>query len=161
MSFGERDMTAVFLSVNAKTHNSMNEFEKKFNALRIQYRDERVQITKDCALAIGHLNTAIGAVKSPEAREALRAEKARIYEATRNSIKYSRLCYRQQLDALEDELRTHYEKHPSRRQIRHALRALLRSTQDTGDQTVTLSLGKGVRCTVTFTGQLTPDNIKQ
>lgn len=139
----------------------MNEFEKKFSALRIQYRDERVQITRDGSRAIGHINNAIGKVSSPEAREALRAEKARIYEATRNSIKYSRLCYRQQLDALEDELRLHYEKHPSRRQIRHALRSLLRSAQESGGSTVSLSIDKGVRCTVSFTGQLTPDNIKQ
>lgn len=129
----------------------MNKFEKRFQALRIQYRDERVQISKDCSRTIGRLNNAIGQVSTPEARDALRAEKARVYEATENNIKYSRRCYIQQLEAIEDEARLYYEKNPSRRQIHHALRALLRSAQENGESTVTLSIGKNSRCTVTFT----------
>ena len=69
----------------------MNEFEKQMNALRIQFREERVSITKDADRQIGHLNTAIGMVNSSEAREALRAEKQRVYEAMRQSHRYNRL----------------------------------------------------------------------
>lgn len=76
---------------------SMNKFDKQANALRIQFRDERIRIQKDANRAIGHINQAIGQVSSPEARQALRAEKARIYEATRQSMMYNRRCYTQQL----------------------------------------------------------------
>lgn len=102
----------------------MNEFEKRMNALRLQFRDERVQITKNCNRTIGRLNTAIGTVKAIEAREALRAEKARVYEAARRSMKYSRLCYLQQLEALEDEYSRHLEKHPSGRHVRRLMERL-------------------------------------
>lgn len=128
----------------------MNEFEKRINALRIQFREERVQITKDCKRKIGHLNTAIGKVNSPEARDALRAEKARTYEASKTAIRYNRLCYLQQLEAIEDEGRMHFKKNPSNRQIRHALRSLMQSAQEKGQSSVSFALDENQSCTITF-----------
>lgn len=128
----------------------MNESEKKINALRIQFREERVQITKDACRRIGHLNTAIGMVNSTEARDALRAEKERVYEEMRESHRYNRLCYIQQLEAVEDESRMHYKKNPSKRQIRHVLRSLLQSAQEKGESSVSLAIDENQGCTITF-----------
>lgn len=128
----------------------MNEFEKRINALRLQFRDERVQITKDCNRTIGRLNTAIGRVNTPEAREALRAEKIRVYETSRRSMEYSRLCNLQQLEALEDEYAIHRRKHPSGKQLRSRLAALCREAEARGEKSVTLSFGDKRRATIIF-----------
>lgn len=128
----------------------MNEFEKRINALRIQFRNERVQIAKDCDLTIGHLNNAIGMVDTAEARDALRAAKQRAYEAQRQSMKYNRICYMQQLEAIEDEARLHREKNPSRRQLRRMMASLRKSAEAKGETAVTLSLGENQTCTISF-----------
>ena len=143
------EMTAVFLSITPN-HTSMNEFEKRMNALRLQFRDERVQITKDCNRTIGRLNSAIGMVNTPEAREALRAEKARVYEASRQSMKYSRLCYLQQLEALEDEYRIHLDKSPSKRQLRRMIAILGNVADENGGKSLSIAFGEGRRATITF-----------
>ena len=96
----------------------MNKFEKRMNALRRQFAAELDQITRDTYRHIGHLNTAISQISFPEVREALRAEKERVYEAMRTSHRYNRLCYLQQLEAVEDEYRLHLAKHPSKSQQR-------------------------------------------
>ena len=127
----------------------MNQFEKKMNALRIQFCKERDSITKDACRRIGRLNTAIGMVNTQEARDVLRAEKERIYEAMRQSHKYNRICYRQQLEAIEAEAQAHFEKNPTKRQIRHALRSLLRYALENGESSLSFCLGGDWQCTVT------------
>jgi len=119
----------------------MNEFETKINALRLQFKAERMQIQKDCNLTTGHLNTAIGQVGTSEAREALRAEKQRVYEATRQSMKYNRLCYRQQLDLLIAECEAHRSKNPSRSEAKRALALLRRYAELQGEQSLSLGFG--------------------
>lgn len=128
----------------------MNEFEKRMNALRIQFRDERVQITRDACRHIGHLNTAIGMVNSPEAREALRAEKARVYEAMRTSHKYNRRCNLQQLEALDDEYGSHLDKNPSKKQLRRMMAAICKFVEEAGASSYTLSFGDDRCATVSF-----------
>jgi len=128
----------------------MNEFESRINALRLQFKAERMRIQKDCNLSIGHLNTAIGMVNTPEAREALRAEKQRVYEATRQSMKSNRLCYRQQLDALITEYEAHSSENPSRHEARRALALLCRYAELQGGQSLSLNFGNNRHGQVTF-----------
>lgn len=128
----------------------MNEFETRINALRLLYKAERIQIQKDCNLTIGHLNTAIGQVGTQEAREALRAEKRRIYEATRQSMKYNRLCFRQQLDLLLDEYEAHRSKNTSRSALRRAMALLCRHAELQGQHSITIAFGGQRVETVTF-----------
>lgn len=101
----------------------MNEFDKQKNALRIQFKAEQRQLTKDCYRTIGHLNTAIGKVNSPEAREALRAEKIRVHEYLRRSHELNKTCYFQQLDLIDEQFYKYREQHPSKTRIRHILAA--------------------------------------
>lgn len=128
----------------------MNTFEKQINALRLRFKAERVQIQKDSNRAIGHLNTAIGQVSSPEARNALRAEKARVYEATREAMKVNRLCYLQQLEALEDQYGRHLQANPSNRQLRRLMGSLCREAEARGESSITLRLSDSRTCTVAF-----------
>ena len=128
----------------------MNEFEKRINALRLQFRDERVRITKDAYRAIGHLNNAISQAAYPEVREALRARKRRIYEEMRTSHHYNRLCYIQQLEAIEDEARLHREKTPSGHQIRRMMRRLSAMVEESGEKSFSISFGKNRKATITF-----------
>jgi len=128
----------------------MNEFETRIKALRLQFKAERMQIQKDCNLTIGHLNTAIGQVGTSEAREALRAEKQRVYEAARQSMKYNRLCYRQQLDILTAEYEARRSKTPSRNDARRALALLCRYAEQQGEQSLSLAFGDHRHGDVTF-----------
>lgn len=128
----------------------MNEFEKQMNALRIQFREERVSITKDANRTIGRLNTAIGMVNSSEAREALRAEKQRVYEAMRQSHRYNRLCYRQQLEALQEQYQIHLDQNPSKSQIRRMVSAICGSAEASGMKSVTVGFGENRLATITF-----------
>ena len=128
----------------------MNEFEKRMNALRRQFSAERNQITKDAYRTIGRLNTAIGQVKSVEAREALRAEKQRVYEAMRTSHRYNRICYMQQLEAIEDEARIHLEKNPSKRQVRRMMAAVCKFIESAGAQSYSVTLGDNRQATVSI-----------
>lgn len=96
----------------------MNQFDQRINALRIEFRNERISIQKDSNRTIGHINTAIGQTQFPEVREMLRAEKQRVYEATRQSMRYNRLCYLQQLELLQDEYTLYLAAHPSKRSQR-------------------------------------------
>lgn len=120
------------------------------NALRLQYRNERVQITRDCNRTIGRLNTAIGKVNSVEARDALRAEKQRVFEAMRNSHKYNRLCYLQQLEAIENEYGLHLEENPSKRQVRRMMAAVCKFVESAGAQSYTVALDDTRQATITF-----------
>ncbi len=128
----------------------MNEFEKQMNALRIQFRNERVSIQKDSNRTIGRLNTAIGQVKIPEAREALRAEKQRVYEATRQSMKYNRLCYRQQLEFLEDQYSQHLDRQPSKRRLRSLLATLCKSCEADGQNSLSIQFGENKTAKISF-----------
>lgn len=120
------------------------------NALRLQFKAEQRRISKDANRTIGRLNTAIGQVSTPEAREALRAEKARIYEATRTSHKYNRICYRQQLEMLEDEYNIHLSENPSKNKLRRLMALLCQTAEARGQKSITLHLGDGRLCTVSF-----------
>ena len=128
----------------------MNEFEKRMNALRRQFSAERNQITKDAYRQIGHINNAISATSFPEVRDALRAEKARVYEAMRTSHRYNRICYMQQLEAIEDEYNIHLEKNPSKTQVRRMMAAVCKFIESSGAQSYTVSLGENRQATITF-----------
>lgn len=128
----------------------MNEFEKRMNALRRQFRAERVSITKDACRRIGHINTDISKAAFPEVRDALRAEKERIYEAMRQSHRYSRLCYRQQLQALEDEYHRHLERNPSGSQIRRIVAAICDAAEAQGEKSVSIAFGDNRHATISF-----------
>lgn len=128
----------------------MNEFEKRINALRLQFAAERKQITQDANRTIGRLNTAIGQVNTSEAREALRSEKACVYEAMRTSHKYNRLCYLQQLEAVEDEYSLHLERNPSKRQVLRMMAAVCRFVESAGAQSYTVALDDNRQATITF-----------
>lgn len=128
----------------------MNEFEERMNALRKQCCAERDQITKDAERAIGHINTVIGSMAFPEVRDALRAEKERIKEAMRNAHKENRARYMQQLEAIEEEIKQHREKHPSTRQIRRVARRLREIAEEKGNNSVTIYLSDNSTCTITF-----------
>lgn len=128
----------------------MNGFEKRINALRLQFRDERISITKDAYRHIGHINNAISQTSFPEVREALRAEKERIYEAMRTSHRYNRLCYIQQLEAIEDEARLHREKNPSGRQLRHMVARLGQVAEAKGEKSLTITFGDNRQATISF-----------
>ncbi|WP_304685672.1 hypothetical protein [Muribaculum intestinale] len=128
----------------------MNEFEKQINALRLQFKAERVKITKDAYRTIGHLNNAISQSPFPEVREVLRAEKERTYEAMRNSHKYNRLCYIQQLEMLNDEYGFHLEKNPSKKQMRRMMAVICKSVEATGESSCTISFGENRRAEIIF-----------
>lgn len=128
----------------------MSEFEKRINALRLQFRNERSQITKDAYRHIGHINTAIGMVNSPEARDALRAEKERIYEAMRTSHRYNRVCYLQQLELLEEEHRLWRVMNPSKRKLRRIMARLRESAEAKGKDSITICFGDNRRAEVKF-----------
>lgn len=128
----------------------MNDFEKRMSALRRQFSAERNQITKDACRTIGRLNTAIGQVNSVEAREALRAEKQRVYEVMRTSHRYNRICYMQQLEAIEDEYNLHREKNPSKRQVRRMMAAVCKFVESAGAQSYTVALGENRKATISF-----------
>ena len=128
----------------------MNEFEKRINALRLQFKAERVQISKDAYRTIGHLNNTISQSPFPEVRDTLRAEKERVYEAMRNSHKYNRLCYIQQLEMLNDEYGMHLEKNPSKKQMHRMMAAICKSVESTGESSCTSSFGENRRAEIIF-----------
>lgn len=120
------------------------------NALRLQFSAERNQITKDAYRTIGHINNAISATSFPEVRDALRAEKARVYEAMRTSHRYNRLCYMQQLELLEDEYNTHLEKNPSKKQVRRMMAAVCKFVESAGANSYTIAFGDNRKATINF-----------
>lgn len=128
----------------------MNEFEKRMNALRRQFCAERASITKDACRQIGHINNAISKAAYPEVRDALRAEKERIYEVMRQSHRYSRLCYRQQLEALEDEYQQHLDRNPSKSQIRRMVSAICGAAEAYGEKSISISFGDNRHATISF-----------
>jgi hypothetical protein len=128
----------------------MNEFEKRINELRIRFRNERVQISKDMSLKIGHINTAIGQVSSPEAREALRAEKERLRQQLAKEMKDNRFWYMMMREAIEEEYRSHLEKTPSSRQIRRIVRRLSVIAEEQGKTELTIAFDENRRATVSF-----------
>lgn len=99
----------------------MNEFELRAQALRLRYKGERREIQSACFRTVGHLNTAIGQVTLPEAKEALRAEKERVKEVTRHSMVWHKICYLQQVEILNEEQREYYRQNPSSRSRRSAV----------------------------------------
>lgn len=128
----------------------MNEFDKQKNALRIQYRDERISIQKDANRTIGRINTAIGMVNTPEARDILRAEKHRLYEATRQKMRDNQLCYRQQLEEIEEQYRAHLAQNPSNTHIRRMISRLCQSAEAAGNKSVTICFGDNRHATISF-----------
>ena len=128
----------------------MNEFDKRINELRIQFRRENVQIAKDAYRQIGHLNNAISQTTFPGVRDALRAEKERIFEAMRNSHRYNRTCYIEQLEAIEDERLRHYERVPSKTKIRRLIGRICQETEANGETSVTIAFGNNRKATISF-----------
>lgn len=128
----------------------MNEFEKRMNTLRLQFKAEQRKITKDSFRTIGRLNLDISRVSSPEAREALRDEKERTFEAMRRSHEINRTCYTQQLELLIDEQNRHFEKNPSNSRIRRLIAKLSREVESKGDKTLTFSIGDNRHCKISF-----------
>lgn len=120
------------------------------NELRRQFSAERNQITKDAYRTIGHLNNAISQSQFPEVRDALRAEKNRIYEAMRNSHHYNRLCYLQQLELLEDQYAQHREKNPSCRKTRRLMAQLHQLAEAQGKTSLTVAFGDNRQATINF-----------
>lgn len=128
----------------------MNEFEKKMNALRLQYKAEQRQISKDATRTVARLNAAIRMVDSQEAREALRTEKERVCETMRRSHELNKTCYFQQLEMLNDKLRLHFEKTPSKRHLRRMIANLCTLAEASGEKTISISFGNKRRATITF-----------
>ncbi|MDE6267346.1 MAG: hypothetical protein K2M07_08370 [Muribaculaceae bacterium] len=128
----------------------MNEFEKQMNALRLQYKAEQRSITKDANRTIGRLNAAIRMVDSQEAREALRAEKERVYESMRRSHALNKACYSEQMEMLNDKLRLHFEKTPSKRRLRRIIGLLCRQAEADGQKSFVISFGESRRAEITF-----------
>lgn len=128
----------------------MNEFEKRINALRLQFCAERVQITKDYNLSIGHINTAIGQVNSPEARDVLRAEKSRLKEAMREAHRINRECYLDQLEQLNDEYLKHSQTTPSNRQLRRMMVRLCKAVEAKGHESITFFFDDNRKGTLTL-----------
>lgn len=128
----------------------MNEFEKRINALRIQFKEERIQIVKDCNLTVGRLNTAIGMVNSQEAREALRAEKLRVREARDRSLKCNRICYHEQLELLNEEYMLSLNKAPSKRQLRRMMAHIRDYADSIGEKSLKFYFDNDRFCEITF-----------
>ena len=118
------------------------------NALRLQFKAEQRQITKDTRSTIVRLNTAIRMVDSQEAREALRAEKERVYETMRRSHEINRTCYLQQLESITDEQLCHHQRHPSNTQLRRMLSHLCERAD--GQKTMTIPFGENRRAEIIF-----------
>ncbi|MDE6022373.1 MAG: hypothetical protein K2G13_02610 [Muribaculaceae bacterium] len=128
----------------------MKDFDKQKNALRIKFKAEQRQITKDCHRTIGRINTAIGQVKILEAREALRAEKQRVYENMRRSHELNKTCYLQQLDLIDDEISQYRERHPSKRRIRSILEAFCRSAEADGNDSLSIQFSENRIAKISF-----------
>lgn len=128
----------------------MNEFEKKINALRLQFKAEQRQITKDCYRTISRINKDLGQVNSPEAREALRSEKERIYESMRRSHELNKTCYLQQLEMLNDQIRIHFEKTPSKRHLRRMMALLCSRAESDGQKDLAISFGDHRTAKISF-----------
>ena len=128
----------------------MNEFEKQMNALRIQFKAEQRQITRDCYRTISRLNKDLGQVNSQEAREALRAEKERIYESMRRSHELNKTCYLQQLEMLNDQTRIHFDKIPSKRHLRRMMAFLCRRAESDSQKDIAISFGDHHIAKITF-----------
>ncbi len=128
----------------------MNNFETKMNALRLQFKAEQRQITRDAYRTIGRLNTAIGQVSSSEAHEALRARKEQEYEAMRRSHKYNRQCYLQQLEMLNDEQTAHLQHNPSNAQLRRMMACLCKQAESKGMKSLSIAFGDNRRGKVSF-----------
>lgn len=128
----------------------MNEFEKRMNALRIQFKEERIRIVKDCNLKVGRLNTAIGVVPTQEAREALWAEKLRVREARDRSLECNRLCYQEQLEMLNEEYMASLKKKPSNRQLRRMMAHLRDYADSKGEKSLKFYFDNDRFCEITF-----------
>ena len=96
------------------------------------------------------LNTAIGQVNSPEAREALRAEKERVYESMRRSHELNKTCYLQQLEMLNDQIRIHFEKTPSKSHLRRMMAHLCSRAESGGQKAVAISFGDHRTAKISF-----------
>ncbi|MDE6267358.1 MAG: hypothetical protein K2M07_08430 [Muribaculaceae bacterium] len=128
----------------------MNEFEKRMNELRRQFKAEQRSITKDANRTIGRLNTAILQVHSVEAREAMRTEKERVYESMRRSHELNKTCYLQQLELLNDQYISHLRETPSNRQLRHMVAHLCRYAESNGKNSLCIPFGENRRAEVIF-----------
>lgn len=128
----------------------MNEFEKQMNALRLQFKAEQRLITKDAYRTIGRLNIAISKVDSQEAREALRAERERIFEAMRRSHEINHTCYLQQIELIADRQTLHHKANPSARQIRRMLAQLYSVAEAKGRKSLTCHIDNSRRAVITF-----------
>ena len=128
----------------------MNEFEKRMSALRLQFKAEQRQISKDSYRKISRLNTAIGQTHIAEARDVLREEKHREYEAMRKSHELNRTCYLQQLEMIADEERLSRQKNPSKSQLRRMMAQLYRYAEANGSKVLSFSFGENHHADISF-----------
>lgn len=128
----------------------MNEFEKRFNALRLQYKAMQRQITKEAYKTIGRLNNAIGQVGSPEACDALRSEKDRVCQAMRESHLYNKKCYLQKVEQLYEEQMIYFQQNPSNRTLRSLMSKIYKQAQSKGQNPFSIAFGDNHRAEVSF-----------
>lgn len=128
----------------------MNEFEKRINALRLRFKEERIQIVKDCTRTVGHLNNAIGIVNSEEARDALRAEKLRVRTAKDRAMESNLRCYHEQLELLNEGYLLSLKQQPSKRQLRRTVASLCKMAEAQGESSLTVSFGDNRQATIAF-----------
>lgn len=128
----------------------MNEFEKRINALRLRFKEERIQIVKDCNRTVGHLNNAIGIVNSEEARDALRAEKLRVRTAKDRAMESNLRCYHEQFELLNEGYLLSLKQQPSKRQLRRTVASLCKMAEAQGESSLTVSFGDNRQATIAF-----------
>lgn len=170
---GIRDTATVTLNVNgAQAKQMMSDLEAKIKATEATISSLKAKMAdpKDIEKARKQLssyqnqldgmksategvNKALGNLDAATRRQlekALRAEKQRVYEATSQSIRYSCLCYIQQLEALEDEYRLHRENNPSKSQLCRMAASLCKIAEANGDGSITIAFGDNRKATVSF-----------
>lgn len=128
----------------------MNEFEKRINALRLRFKEERIRIVKDCNLAVGHLNNAIGMADSEDTREALRAEKLRVRTTKDRAMESNLRCYHEQLELLNEGYMLSLKQQPSKRQLRRTVATLCKMAEEQGESSLTVSFGDNRQATIAF-----------
>lgn len=129
----------------------MNEFEKRINALRLRFKEERIQIVKDCNRTVGRINTAMSMAGSEEARDALRAEKLRVRTAKDRAMESNLRCYHEQLELLNEGYMLSLKQQPSKRQLRRAMATLCNMAEAQGKSSLTVSFGDNRQAILAFT----------
>ena len=101
----------------------MPNYEKQIFGMQLEYVQVRRAIQNETNSIIFSLNRALDRVVNLEAREAIMAEKRRVMDAARNSLRYLRTNYQQQVELLREQ---YYAE--NRRRRNHAQRGHLCKT---------------------------------